>query len=150
MSILVGFSEDLGKSNVVSSIAQLFLVDILELVLSRSRDIVILVSDILEIIVRQGLGHPLSVCYFMLILKCVPYIVALESHPEICVRSKAISLHNELVQKHASFIHSKNMECIKMVYKFQMVSQEDKNGYLHGINIIFFNCSSAHFIINNQ
>lgn len=68
MSILVGFSEDLGKSNVVSSIVQLFLTDILDLILSDSREIVVIVSDILEIIVLQGLGHPLSVCCLKLIL----------------------------------------------------------------------------------
>jgi hypothetical protein len=61
MSILVGFSEDLCNSNVVSSVAQLFLSDILNLILSQSPETVTLVSEILEIIVIQGFGHPLSV-----------------------------------------------------------------------------------------
>ena len=129
---MVGFSEDLGKSNVVSSVAQLFLSDILNLILSQSHEMVVLVSEILEIIVIQGLGHPLSVCYFILTTKCIPYIVALETHPEVSIRSKAIALHRELVQKHASFIHSKNMECIKMMYKFQIMSQANSGEYLKG------------------
>jgi hypothetical protein len=56
----------------------------------------------------------------------------LETHTDICVRSKAISLHKELVQKHASFIHSKNMEGIKMMYKFQSISQATSGEYLKG------------------
>jgi hypothetical protein len=61
MGILVGCSDDLGKANAVASITQLFLPEVLELILSRSQDLVLLASDILEIIVMQGLGHPLSV-----------------------------------------------------------------------------------------
>jgi hypothetical protein len=56
----------------------------------------------------------------------------LESHPDVGIRSKANSLHRELVQKHASFIHSKNMECLKMMYKFQNIIQASSGEYLKG------------------
>ena len=132
MGVLVGFSEDLGKANILSSIVQVFLQDILDSVLSPVQDIVLLASDIIEMIVSQGLVHPLAVRMADDNIQCITYIVALETHPLHAVRAKSIALHTDLAERHNSFIHSKNMECFKMIYNFQNIRQTSNAEYLKG------------------
>ena len=49
----------------------------------------------------------------------MPTIVAIETSPEQTIRDKAFKLHQHLNEKHASLIHSRNVDCVKRAYTFQ-------------------------------
>ncbi len=49
----------------------------------------------------------------------MPTIVAIETSPEQTIRDKAFKLHQHLNEKHASLIHSRNVDCVKKAYAFQ-------------------------------
>jgi hypothetical protein len=114
MKILVGSSEEMGKSNISSSIMQMFLPDILQCILSPISEIVTLSFEIISIVLSQGLAHPII---------CIPALVAIETHPNVELRNKACSLHTYLEEKHSSFIHSKMMESVRFAYNFQRIQQ---------------------------
>jgi cohesin loading factor subunit SCC2 len=56
----------------------------------------------------------------------MPTIVALETSPETMLRDKAFKLHQHLNEKHASLIHTRNVDCMKKAYAFQKQLMDDK------------------------
>ena len=51
----------------------------------------------------------------------------METHPLLDVRIKALRLHEQLNEKHASFIHSRHAESIRLAFAFQSVQAELKS-----------------------
>jgi len=56
----------------------------------------------------------------------MPTIVALETSPESVFRDKAFKLHQHLNEKHASLIHTRNVDCVRKAYAFQKQLIDDK------------------------
>lgn len=68
INILVGCSEEMGKSNISSSVMQIFLQDILDCALSPVPELVLLSFEIVSVILKQGLVHPILVIFLSTIL----------------------------------------------------------------------------------
>lgn len=51
----------------------------------------------------------------------------METHPLVDVRIKALRLHEQLNEKHASFIHSRHAESIRLAFAFQSGQTEIKS-----------------------
>jgi len=49
----------------------------------------------------------------------MPYLIAIETCSESSIRSRAFRLHQQLAEKHASFIHSKNIEGVRLAFSYQ-------------------------------
>ncbi|KAJ3150510.1 Sister chromatid cohesion protein 2 [Geranomyces michiganensis] len=111
IKVLIGNSDEMGDAGISSSIMQTYLPGILLCLLDKNQQMARTALDLIELIVEQGLVHP---------LQCMPAIVAMESNVAMDIRDRAGRLHAELNDKHASFIHSKNGECIKTAFQYSL------------------------------
>ncbi|KAJ2391612.1 Sister chromatid cohesion protein 2 [Coemansia sp. RSA 2611] len=79
--------------------------------------------EVISLVLEQGLAHP---------LKCMPALIALSTSSDPYIRNKALKLHQELSFKHASFIHSRDLEGVRKAYEYQLLVRgqtEDVSGY---------------------
>lgn len=81
IGVLVGFAEELGKGNISSSVMQLYLADALDCILSKNQDLVLLSFELVTVVLKQGLVHPLLVS-----------ITALDCKPTL-TQSKSSAFH---------------------------------------------------------
>nr|KAJ3420612.1 Sister chromatid cohesion protein 2 [Polyrhizophydium stewartii] len=109
MSVLVGNAEEFAEAGIASSIVQRFLQPVIDCVLSGHAQLLSTGFQVLQLIVDQGLVHPILV---------VPALCAIASLDDAVLATRAASLHQRLAEKHASFIHSKNMEAVRCIYEF--------------------------------
>jgi hypothetical protein len=63
MGVLVGFADELGKGNISASVMQLYLQDALDCILSKNQDLVLLSFELVSVVLKQGLVHPLLVSF---------------------------------------------------------------------------------------
>ncbi|PKC70049.1 ARM repeat-containing protein [Rhizophagus irregularis] len=110
LKVLIGNADEFAEAGVSSSLMQRYLDRILECTFDPTQSLKIIALDVLGNIIQQGLAHPVL---------CIPTIVAIETSPEQTVRDKAFKLHQHLNEKHASLIHSRNVDCVKKAYAFQ-------------------------------
>ncbi|RUS31049.1 sister chromatid cohesion C-terminus-domain-containing protein [Jimgerdemannia flammicorona] len=110
LRVLIGNAEEFAEAGVSSSLMQRYLNRILSAALDEDRTLRVLAFDVVGNIVRQGLAHPVL---------CMPTIVAMETSPENSMRDKAYRLHVHLNEKHASLMHTRNVECVSKAYAYQ-------------------------------
>ena len=77
IGVLVGFAEELGKGNISSSVMQLYLPDALDCILSKNQDLVLLSFELVTVVLKQGLVHPLLVS--ITALDCKPALIHCKS-----------------------------------------------------------------------
>ncbi|KAI9101839.1 sister chromatid cohesion C-terminus-domain-containing protein [Phlyctochytrium arcticum] len=109
IDVLIGSATGLGDAGISSMVIQTHLIGILKCLLTSTKALVETTFEVVEHILEQGLVHPLL---------CVPSVVAMEASHSDEIRARAFKLHQQLVEKHASFIHSKNVECVRLTYTF--------------------------------
>ncbi|CAG8790539.1 32425_t:CDS:10, partial [Racocetra persica] len=110
LKVLIGNADEFAEAGVSSSLMQRYLDRILECTFDHTQSLKIVALDVLGNIIQQGLAHPVL---------CIPTIVAMETSPEQNIRDKSFKLHQHLNEKHASLIHSRNVDCVKKAYAFQ-------------------------------
>ncbi|RHZ50276.1 hypothetical protein Glove_502g15 [Diversispora epigaea] len=110
LKVLIGNADEFAEAGVSSSLMQRYLDRILECTFDQTQSLKIVALDVLGNIIQQGLAHPVL---------CMPTIVAMETSPESNIRDKAFKLHQHLNEKHASLIHSRNVDCVRKAYAFQ-------------------------------
>ncbi|KNC96023.1 uncharacterized protein SPPG_08618 [Spizellomyces punctatus DAOM BR117] len=109
IKVLIGNAEEMAEAGISSSVMQTYLDRMLDCLLSSNLQLMRVAFEVTELILEQGLVHPLL---------CMPPIVALEANPVPEIRDRALRLHEYLAEKHASFIHAKNMDCVKQMYEY--------------------------------
>ncbi|PWN29029.1 hypothetical protein BDZ90DRAFT_278424 [Jaminaea rosea] len=124
---LVGTTETYADSGVSSVLVQRYLEPILESARAvRSPSVQRPAFDILKFVVNQGLTHP---------LQCVPTLIALETHEDRLLASRAVQLHEHLASKHASLLASRYSELIRTSFDFQVQLFKDNLQELRGYRI---------------
>lgn len=109
LKVLVGSAEEMGYDTIGGSMVQQYLPNILDGVFHTDHRVVTVSFEIMAMILEQGLVHPIL---------CLPTVVAMESCPIPHISEKAYKLHYDLSHKHTSFIHTKNVECVKKVFEY--------------------------------
>ncbi|KAJ3129128.1 Sister chromatid cohesion protein 2 [Nowakowskiella sp. JEL0407] len=117
INVLIGNAQEMGDAGVSSSIMQLYLEKILECLLSEDSALQQVSFECVVLILEQGLVHPLL---------CVPALVAIESGYNESLRDRAFKIHQTLNEKHASFIHTKNIDSVLETFNFQVMMQKDR------------------------
>ncbi|CAG8456254.1 3230_t:CDS:10 [Acaulospora colombiana] len=122
LKVLIGNADEFAEAGVSSSLMQRYLDRILECTFDQTQSLKIVALDVLGNIIQQGLAHPVL---------CMPTLVAMETSPEKNIRDKAFKLHQHLNDKHASLIHTRNVDCVKKAYAFQKQLADGKtvSGY---------------------
>ncbi|WFD34108.1 Sister chromatid cohesion protein 2 [Malassezia cuniculi] len=120
---LAGTAEALADSSVSSALMQRFALPALQAALAIDKpQIQSPAMEILSLAVLQGLCHP---------LQCVPYLVALETAPDISLRARALRLHMHLVSRHAVLLATRFGDGIRKSYEFQRYLGANPLGYTH-------------------
>ncbi|KAI9005206.1 sister chromatid cohesion C-terminus-domain-containing protein [Gaertneriomyces semiglobifer] len=120
LSVLVGTAEELGDAGISSSVMQTYLPYILKCLLSAEPALTGLAFDVVEIILQQGLVHPIL---------CVPGVVAMQACPMGEIRHRAAGVYTSLAEKHGSFIHGRSMDGVKECWMYvKRLSQKNGNG----------------------
>ncbi|KAJ3215578.1 Sister chromatid cohesion protein 2 [Dinochytrium kinnereticum] len=109
LQVLVGNAEEMGDSGVSSQLMQLYLERVLSCMLSPDSGLSSAAFNVVALILEQGLVHPLN---------CMPSLVAMQASPDMMIRERACSIYESLVNKHDSFIHTRNAECVKRVFDY--------------------------------
>jgi hypothetical protein len=123
MDVLVGNSDSFSNDGIPTALMQAFLDDVIKDMLSMDPSLSLTAFRIITLIVENGLVHP---------VKCVPAISAMESNPDDVISQQALGIHRKLNEKHASFIHTKNIESIKCIYDYQVVIANSRKMPLRG------------------
>ncbi|KAJ8331310.1 Sister chromatid cohesion protein 2 [Batrachochytrium dendrobatidis] len=123
MKILVGSADEFAEAGVASSVAQRFLGNIIDCLVCGDVQLQTLAFQTLALIVEQGFVHPILV---------VPAIAAIASSDYSVLASNALSMHQKLANKHASFIHSKNMSAVRCIYEFHALQSCKDAEYTRG------------------
>nr|XP_010923594.1 sister chromatid cohesion protein SCC2 isoform X2 [Elaeis guineensis] len=98
-----------GDTNICGGIVQLYWNSILETCLDMNDQVRQSALKIVEIVLRQGLVHPIT---------CVPYLVALETDPQEVNSKLAHLLLMNMNEKYPSFFESRLGDGLQMSYKF--------------------------------
>ncbi|KAJ2858056.1 Sister chromatid cohesion protein 2 [Coemansia erecta] len=108
---LVGDTGDMSVAGVGASLMQTYLDRIIEATfLPGAITLRVCGFDVISLVLEQGLAHP---------LKCVPALIALGTSSDAHIRSKALKLHQDLCFKYTSFIHSRDIEGVRLAYEYQ-------------------------------
>ncbi|KAJ1803020.1 Sister chromatid cohesion protein 2, partial [Coemansia sp. RSA 2598] len=109
---LVGDTGDMSVAGVGASLMQTYLDRIIEATfLPGATMLRVSGFEVISLVLEQGLAHP---------LKCVPALIALGTSSDAHIRSKALKLHQDLCFKYASFIHSRDIEGVRLAYEYQL------------------------------
>ncbi|KAJ2605223.1 Sister chromatid cohesion protein 2 [Coemansia sp. RSA 1722] len=109
---LVGDTGDMSVAGVGASLMQTYLDRIIEATfLPGASALLVCGFEVISLVLEQGLAHP---------LKCVPALIALGTSSDAHIRSKALKLHQDLCFKYASFIHSRDIEGVRLAYEYQV------------------------------
>ncbi|KAJ1721672.1 Sister chromatid cohesion protein 2 [Coemansia erecta] len=121
---LVGDTGDMSVAGVGASLMQTYLDRIIDSTFLPGAALLRASGfEVISLVLEQGLAHP---------LKCVPALIALGTSGDAYIRNKALKLHQDLCFKYASFIHSRDIEGVRLAYEFQMQIRgkpEDVVGY---------------------
>ncbi|KAJ3284338.1 Sister chromatid cohesion protein 2 [Borealophlyctis nickersoniae] len=122
VKVLIGNADEMGDAGVSSSLMQLYLTRILDCMLDTKQELMLIAFDAVTLILEQGLVHPIL---------CMPAVVAMESNNDPVIRERAFKLHQHLHSKHTSFIHTKNIDCVKRMFEYRKglaVAEKQKAG----------------------
>ncbi|KAJ2454142.1 Sister chromatid cohesion protein 2 [Coemansia sp. RSA 2336] len=127
---LVGNSGNMSEAGVGASLMQTYLDRIIDAIFVANVAALRAAGfEVISLVVEQGLAHP---------LKCMPALIALCTSNDSYIRSKSLKLHQELSFKHASFIHSRDLEGVRRAYEYQLLVQghaEKVTGYDDHIDV---------------
>ncbi|KAJ1741792.1 Sister chromatid cohesion protein 2 [Coemansia sp. RSA 1086] len=113
---LVGNSGNMSEAGVGASLMQTYLDRIIDAIFVANVAALRAAGfEVISLVVEQGLAHP---------LKCMPALIALCTSNDSYIRSKSLKLHQELSFKHASFIHSRDLEGVRRAYEYQLLVHE--------------------------
>ncbi|KAJ3092676.1 hypothetical protein HK102_004409 [Quaeritorhiza haematococci] len=111
IKVLIGNADEMGDAGISSALMQIYLDRILDcMVHPTEKTLAATAFEAVSIILEQGLVHPML---------CIPHLVAMETNPDVNLRDRAFTLHSKLHDKYTSFIHGRNVECVKQAYEFQ-------------------------------
>ncbi|PVU97625.1 hypothetical protein BB561_000438 [Smittium simulii] len=100
------------ESGNVASVLQTYLDQILECILQTDLYQNYNIGfELLLLMISQGFVHP---------LKCMPTLISIESLPKSPLRKKASKVHFDISTKFESFIHSLDIDGVKLAYKTQL------------------------------
>ncbi|KAG0013085.1 Sister chromatid cohesion protein 2, partial [Podila clonocystis] len=108
---LVAKAEDHMDAGIGNAIIQQYLERVLQCALELDPKLQMCTVDVISQVTAQALAHPGL---------CMPVVVALETSPDELLRERALRIHRDLHQKHASLIYAKSMECVRTMYMYQM------------------------------
>ncbi|KAJ2720391.1 Sister chromatid cohesion protein 2 [Coemansia sp. Benny D115] len=109
---LVGNTGDMSEAGVGASLMQTYLDRVIDATfLSGSAPLRAAGFEVMSLVLEQGLAHP---------LKCVPALIALGTSSDAYIRNKSLKLHQDLCFKYASFIHSRDIEGVRLAYDYQV------------------------------
>jgi hypothetical protein len=97
--------EDFG---IASGLLQMHLTAILGHCLSPVPGVQGAAFDIVCLALEQGLVHPLL---------CIPTVIAMQAFPRASLTAKAAAVHGRVVEKHPSFIHSRNLDGLRLLHQ---------------------------------
>jgi hypothetical protein len=107
LKTLQGRSEEISETGISSSLMQHFIDPVLELMLHENIQARTVAFDMVYLVLKQGLLHP---------LQCIPYLIAIESVKSSHLCERAASLHMEIYNKHPSFANVRNMDGVRLAY----------------------------------
>jgi cohesin loading factor subunit SCC2 len=93
--------------------------------------------NVLDFTVRQGLYHPLEVCFFSMTrtnadFQCMPILISLGTSELDIVSDRALALHTHLHHKHASLVNIRYLDFARASYEYQRSITSEVSGYRHG------------------
>ncbi|KAL8600997.1 hypothetical protein ACOMHN_030654 [Nucella lapillus] len=100
------------QSGMASTVVQLYLKQVLEAFYHDHSQVRITALNVVQLILRQGLVHP---------VQCMPYLICMSTDPENLVRIKADQQLEEIEKKYPGFTHMKALQGIKNSYRLQQV-----------------------------
>jgi hypothetical protein len=100
-----GFKQD--DFGIAGGLVQTHLQSVLRCCLSADARVHTTAAEVIYLALEQGLVHPLI---------CMPTILAMQAIPGTPVAIKALTIHQKLAEKHASFIHGRNMDGLRLMY----------------------------------
>ncbi|GAB1597401.1 nipped-B-like protein A [Argonauta hians] len=108
--------RDMGdlQSGMASTIIQVYLKQVLESFICANFQVRQSALDIIQLVLRQGLVHP---------VQCVPYLITLGTESDPSVRVRSDQQLQDIDKKYPGFIHMKALQGVKMSYKFQSIIQ---------------------------
>ncbi|XP_052842596.1 nipped-B protein isoform X3 [Drosophila gunungcola] len=118
--------EDLKEMNDVSSgmasrIIQLYLEEILECFLNRDETVRLWAVKVIQIVLRQGLVHP---------VRMVPYLICLSTDPKVESAHRADALLKDIDKTYSGFVNMKVQFGLQLCFKLQKVLQINNRGKL--------------------
>ncbi|XP_044312765.1 nipped-B protein isoform X2 [Drosophila rhopaloa] len=118
--------EDLKEMNDVSSgmasrIIQLYLEEILECFLNRDDTVRLWAVKVIQIVLRQGLVHP---------VRMVPYLICLSTDPKVESAHRADALLKDIDKTYSGFVNMKVQFGLQLCFKLQKVLQINNRGNL--------------------
>ncbi|KAK3409227.1 hypothetical protein EUGRSUZ_J01370 [Eucalyptus grandis] len=109
-----------GDTNMCGGIVQLYWDRILERCLDQNAQVRQTALKIVEVVLRQGLVHPIT---------CVPYLIALETDPQEINAKLAHHLLMNMNEKYPAFFESRLGDGLQMSFIFiQIISDGSSNG----------------------
>ncbi|XP_070855424.1 nipped-B protein isoform X4 [Drosophila suzukii] len=121
--------EDLKEMNDVSSgmasrIIQLYLEEILQCFLNRDNTVRLWAVKVIQIVLRQGLVHP---------VRMVPYLICLSTDPKVESAHRADALLKDIDKTYSGFVNMKVQFGLHLCFKLQKVLQINNTGKLEVI-----------------
>ncbi|XP_043066416.1 nipped-B protein isoform X3 [Drosophila bipectinata] len=116
--------EDLKEMNDVSSgmasrIIQLYLEEILECFLNRDDAVRLWAVKVIQIVLRQGLVHP---------VRMVPYLICLSTDPKLESAHRADALLKDIDKTYSGFVNMKVQLGLQLCFKLQQILQINTKG----------------------
>jgi hypothetical protein len=108
--VLVGNSDLLSHEGIPSSLTQTFLPLVLQNFHTKDVNLTRCSFRVVAFALEYGYVHPIS---------CIPSLVVMESNKDPVLARQAFMIHKKLTEKHASFVHSKNIESIRFLYEIK-------------------------------
>lgn len=117
----VPYAAGAGDTNICGGIVQLYWDKILERTLDTDEQVRQSALKIVEVVLRQGLVHPIT---------CVPYLIALETDPEEINSKLAHHLLMNMNEKHPDFFESRLGDGLQLSFAF-IQSMKENVGHLN-------------------
>ncbi|KAJ1931931.1 Sister chromatid cohesion protein 2, partial [Kickxella alabastrina] len=109
---LVGNSGEMSAEGVGASLMQTYLDRIIDATFFPGAALLRTAGfEVISLVLEQGLAHP---------LKCMPALIALGTSSDAHIRNKSLKLHQDMCFKYASFIHSRDIEGVRLAYEYQV------------------------------
>uniref|UniRef100_A0A5K3F1J8 Nipped-B protein n=1 Tax=Mesocestoides corti TaxID=53468 RepID=A0A5K3F1J8_MESCO len=120
-------------SGIGSHVAQSYLKEILETFFVPSSQVRFTALSVVTTILRQGLMHP---------VQTVPYLIAMQTDPDVSTRVKAEAQLQEIENKFPGFIYMRAIEGVCFAYRLQCVLHAASKVHLEGKESNAYSASS--------